>query len=144
MRCDVYFVLMWCGVAERVCARISYPSTCVLMRRSVADVARCYNDALSELARRSAAVGCVVCVRFSGCVSLCGAFCGAFCAGYFRWKDSISGRTGLDLGRVCGVRRGLNPEVCCVVLCYSLLALLSGGAVEVRIVFCLSVQKILG
>lgn len=38
-------------------------------------------------------------------------------------KLSISGRTGLDLGRVCGVRRGLQPEVCCVVLCNSLLVL---------------------
>lgn len=31
-------------------------------------------------------------------------------------KLSFSGRTGLDLGRVCGVRRGFHPDVCCVVL----------------------------
>lgn len=31
-------------------------------------------------------------------------------------KLSFSGRTGLDLGRVCGVRKGLDPDVCCVVL----------------------------
>lgn len=32
------------------------------------------------------------------------------------WKDSTSGRTGLDLGLVRGVRKGLHLEVCCVVL----------------------------
>jgi hypothetical protein len=34
----------------------------------------------------------------------------------FRWKDSFSGRTELDLGRVCGVWMVLKPEMCCVVL----------------------------
>lgn len=40
-----------------------------------------------------------------------------------RWKDSNSGRTELDLGLVCSMRRGLQPEVCCVVLYCSLLVL---------------------
>lgn len=45
-----------------------------------------------------------------------------FAVVYSGGKLSFSGRTGLDLGRVCGVRRGLQPEVCCVVLYNSLLA----------------------
>jgi hypothetical protein len=44
-------------------------------------VARFHNDALSELVQRDAAVGCIVCVRLSGCVWLCDAFCGSICAG---------------------------------------------------------------
>lgn len=63
-----------------VCARISYPQSCACRRLFSADVARFHNDALSELARNSVAVGCVVCVRSSGCMLLCGAFCGALCA----------------------------------------------------------------
>lgn len=47
-------------------------------RRRVADVSRCYNDALSELVRRSAAVGCAVFMWSSGCVWRCDALCGAF------------------------------------------------------------------
>ena len=82
----------------------------------------------------------LVFVRISVCVSLDNVFCGTFCAGYFRWKDSNSGRTGLDLGLVCSMRRGLQPEVCCVVLYYSLLAL-PRRAVEVRIVIYLSVLE---
>lgn len=41
----------------------------------------------------------------------------------FRWKDSNSGRTELDLGLECNMRRELQPKVYCVVLYYSLLAL---------------------
>lgn len=70
-----------------MCARISYLQSCACRRRCSADVARFHNNALSELARRGAAVGCVVCVRSSGCVLLCGAFCGAFCAGFSGGKN---------------------------------------------------------
>lgn len=66
-------------------------------------------------------------VRISVCVSLNNIFCGSLCAGYFRWKDSNSGRAELDLGLVCSMRRGLQPEACCVVLYYSLLVLLRQG-----------------
>lgn len=62
-----------------------------------------------------------------GLCALDNVFCGAFCAGYFRWKDSNLGRTELDLGLVCSIHRGLQPEVCCVVLYYSLLVLLRQG-----------------
>lgn len=72
-------------------------------------------------------MGGLVCVWISVCISLDKIFCGSFCAGYFRWKDSNSGRTELDLGLVCSMRRGLQPEVCCVVLYYSLLVLLRQG-----------------
>ena len=44
-----------------------------------------------------------------------------------RWEDSNLGRTELDLGLVCGMQRGLQPKVCCVVLYRSLLALLRRG-----------------
>lgn len=59
-------------------------------------------------------------------------------------KLSFSGRTGLDLGRVCGVQRGFDSEVCCVVLYQSLLVASSGVAVEVRIVFVFLCKKVLG
>ena len=78
---------------------------------------------MSELARRSTAVGGLVFVWISVCVSLGNAFCNAFCAGYFRWKDSNLGRTELDLGLVCSMGRDLHSEACCVMLYYSLLAL---------------------
>lgn len=71
--CDVELV-------KSVCERISYLRSCAVYRRSVADVARCYNDALSELVRRSAAVGCAVFMWSSDYVSLRDALCGAFCA----------------------------------------------------------------
>ncbi|KAK1928374.1 hypothetical protein P3T76_016165 [Phytophthora citrophthora] len=50
-------------------------------------------------------------------------------SGFQDGKDPLK-RTGLDLGRVCGVRRGFHPEVCCVVLYQSLLVASSGVAVE--------------
>ena len=77
--------------------------------------------------QKSAAVDSLVFVQISVCISLDNVFCGSFCAGYFRWKDSNSGRTELDLGLVCSMRRGLQPEVYCVVLYYSLLVLLWQG-----------------
>ena len=87
-------------------------------------------------------MGGLVCVRISVCISLDKIFCGSFCAGYFRWKDSNSGRTELDLGLVCDIQRGLQPGVCCIVLINSLLlALPFGGAVEGRIIICLSMLE---
>lgn len=82
----------------------------------------------------------LVIVQISVCMILNNVFCGAFCAGYFRWKDSNLGRTGLDLGLVCSMWRGLQPEVYCVVLYYLLLALPRRGY-EVRIVIYLSVLE---
>lgn len=127
LRCAVYFVLTWWRVADENVYWISYPCTCFGMWWFTADVARCNNNALSELAQRSAAVGDLVFVQISICISLDNIFCGSFCAGYFRWKDSNLGRTELDLGLVCSMHRGLQPEVCCVVLYYSLLVLLRQG-----------------
>lgn len=70
------------SVCRRVCVRriVTYNHMCVsgLM---LLKVARFYNDALSELVQRAAAVGCIVYVWLSGCVCLCDAFCGAICAG---------------------------------------------------------------
>ena len=124
LRCAVYLVLTWWGVADENVYWISYPCIWFWMWWFTADVARCNNNALSELAQRSAAVDGFVFVRISVCISLDNIFCGSFCAGYIRWKDSNSGRTELDLGLVCNMRKGLQPEVCCVVLYYSLLVLL--------------------
>ena len=56
----------------------------------------------------------------------------------FRWKDTNSGRTELDLGLVRSMCRGLQPEcvASCPIICF---LLCFGGAVEVRIVIYLSV-----
>ena len=96
------------------------------MRRVTADVARCNNNALSDLVQRSAAVdGLVSCGFRSVCRWIMSSVVRFVLE--FRWKDSNSGRTGLDLGLVCSMRRELQPEVCRVVPYYSLLALLRWG-----------------
>ena len=46
-------------------------------------------------------------------------FCGTFCAGLFRWKDSNSGRTGLDLGLVRGMVGCKNRIVLCRALLFA-------------------------
>lgn len=58
----------------------------------------------------------------------------------FRWKDSNSGRTELDLGLVCDMWKGLYLEMCCIVLIIRFL-LCFCGAVEVRIFIYLSVLE---
>lgn len=122
--CVALCTLCWRGeeLLTRMCMRISYLCTFSWMRRVAADVASCNNNALSELARRGAAVGGLVSCGFrSACRWQCLLWC--VLRWIFRWKDSNSGRTELDLGLVCSMCRVLQPEVCCVVLCYSLLAL---------------------
>lgn len=57
-----------------------------------------------------------------------------------RWKDSNLGRTELDLGLVCSMQKGITPKR--VASCSNIRFLLCfGGAVEVRIVICLSVLE---
>jgi hypothetical protein len=110
-------LLFGCGfdLLTCACARISYLQSCACRRLFSADVARFHNDALSELARNSAAVGCVVCVRSSGCVLLCGAFCGAFCAGLSGGKFHFRVEPNLIWGvyAACGRYKSLKRAASC-------------------------------
>ena len=138
LRCAVCFVLTWWGVADESVYRISYPCICFWMWQFTADVARCNNNALSELVQRNTAGDSLVYADFGLC-SWTMSFVVRFALD-FRWKESNSGRTELDLGLVCSMQRFYNSK--CVASCsINRFLFCFDRAVGVRIVIYLSVLE---